>query len=937
MSRRLRPSPKAQIAVSRASSGEPKVSAMLKAPAPSKARASAPNASADGRPEQDAAVSRRSPLAAVRRVFGSAGFGLQRLSRVRGFGWLGNARILMTFGLVSLVISALLVSSWIGLMPDSRMMRGEARASLAEVVAAGSMGALATDDTEAVRELLLFAIDRNPGLKSAAIRRAEALVVEAGSHTGQWLPMAAGRSTDAQLVVPLYASNERWGQLEMRFDATEDAWWRDPNRQLIALVALSCFIGFYLYLGRMLRQLDPSRAVPDRVRGALDTLAEGLLLIDAQGDIVLANLAFCELLGQPPEALASQPASGLAWTDAEGKPIDAALLPWAVALSSGRTLKLQPVSIVGVDRVRRAFLANCAPVGADADSPPAGVLVSLDDITELQHKEAQLREATARAEAANSAKTDFLANMSHEIRTPMNAILGFTEMLRRGRVSDPAQARRHLDTVHANGSHLLALINDILDLSKVEAGQFQVERIACAPHEVIAEVIEAMSVRASEKGIGLRRAVDGPVPAEILGDSSRLRQVITNLVGNAIKFTERGEVVVTERWLPSRAGGAPRLEIAIADSGIGIPQDKLGAIFEPFVQAETSTARRFGGTGLGLAISRRFARAMGGDVAVSSTPGLGSTFSVTIDPGPLAGQVMLEPAQALAERVHADAAGGLQWRFPPKRLLVVDDSPENRELVSLVLQGCGLVIDEADSGQAALDRVAAQMPDLILMDMQMPGMDGYTATRRLRAAGLKLPVLAFTAHALQGFEAEILEAGCDGFLTKPIDIDAMLETLAARLDGVKVAAPAAAAASDAGMLLATPSSAPTGRDAPIAAAPRALVVSLAAHDKPVASRLAANERFAPIVAGFALRLPARVLEMRAAFDSGDAGVLAEIAHWLKGSAGSVGFDAFTGPAREVENAARAGRLAEAAGPLAEVESLCARVVAPTIAVQPATV
>jgi signal transduction histidine kinase/CheY-like chemotaxis protein/HPt (histidine-containing phosphotransfer) domain-containing protein len=890
----------------------------------------------DRRPAKGGSAPRRTPIEALRRFLGGAGRGLQRLSRVRGFGWLGDARILMTFGLVSLVVSALLVASWIGLMPDSRLMRAEARASLAEVVAAGSMGALAGDDTETVRELLVFAIERNPGLKSAAIRRADALVVEAGPHADRWLPMAAGRSTDEQLVVPLYASKERWGQLEMRFDAAEDAWWRDPSRQLIALVALSCFCGFYLYLGRMLRQLDPSRAVPDRVRGALDTLAEGLLLIDAQGDIVLANAAFCELLGQPAAAFASQPASGLAWTHADGSAFDPARLPWAVALSSGQTLKLQPVSIVGADGERRAFLANCAPVGADAGSPPAGVLVSLDDITELQHKEAQLREATARAEAANSAKTDFLANMSHEIRTPMNAILGFTEMLRRGRVSDPAQARRHLDTVHANGSHLLALINDILDLSKVEAGQFQVERIACAPHEVIAEVIEAMSVRASEKGIGLRRAVDGPVPAEILGDPSRLRQVITNLVGNAIKFTSEGEVVVTERWLPPQAGGAPRLEIAISDSGIGIPQDKLGAIFEPFVQAETSTARRFGGTGLGLAISRRFARAMGGDVAVTSTPGRGSTFSVTIDPGPLAGLVMLEPAQALAEAARTDAVAGTQWRFPPKRLLVVDDSPENRELVLLVLQGSGLVIEEADSGQAALDRVAAQRPDLILMDMQMPGMDGYTATRRLRAAGIKIPVLAFTAHALQGFETEILEAGCDGFLTKPIDIDAMLETLAARLGGMRVAAPAAAAASDAGMLLTAASHDAVESAARVTVSAPRPAGTMPPAAVPVVSRLAASARFAPIVAGFALRLPARIAEMRTAFDAGDASVLAEVAHWLKGSAGSVGFDAFTVPAREVENAARAGRLVDAAAPLAEVESLAARVVAPVIAAQPAT-
>lgn len=309
---------------------------------------------------------------------------LRQLWRSATIRWQVPLRILVTAVLGSFVAIALMVANWIGLVPDSRMMRGEARTSLAEVVAAGSMGALAANDTKTVRELLQFAIDRNPGLKSAGIRRAEALLVEAGPHAGQWLPMAAGRSADAQLLVPLYVSNERWGQLEMRFDATEDAWWRNPTWLLITLVALSCCIGFYLYLGRILRPLDPSRAVPDRVRGALDTLAEELLLIDAQGDIVLANLAFCELLGQPAEALASQSASGLAWTDAEGRPIDSALLPWVVAQSSGRTLKKQLISIVGADGVRRDFLANCAPVGADADTPPAGVMVSFNDITAVR-------------------------------------------------------------------------------------------------------------------------------------------------------------------------------------------------------------------------------------------------------------------------------------------------------------------------------------------------------------------------------------------------------------------------------------------------------------------------------------------------------------------------------------------------------------------------
>jgi PAS domain S-box-containing protein len=858
---------------------------------------------------------------------------LQALARLPGMRWIANARLLVTTGLVSMVVSAHLGATWIGLVPDTGKLQAESRASLVEAVAAGSMSSLATENIDAAGDLLQFTLERNPSMRSAAIRRADgALVVSVGPHAELWTQVDEhARSTPSELSVPLFAGGNRWGRLEAAFEPPREGLAGlvlEGRSRALVLIAIACFFGFYIYLGRMLKQLDPSRAVPDRVRNALDTLAEGLMLIDAQGGVVLANAALCELLGKEADQVTSRPATDIGWLDASGGPFDATALPWARALAEGRTLKLQPVGLVDSSGQRRSFLANCAPVGSSEGTPAAGVLVSLDDITELERKEALLREATDRAEQANQAKSDFLANMSHEIRTPMNAILGFTEMLRRGRVKDAAQARRHLDTVHANGSHLLTLINDILDLSKVEAGQMEVERIPFAPHHVLAEVVEAMSVRASEKGIGLRRAVDGPVPAEVLGDASRLRQVITNLVGNAIKFTSSGEVVVTESWIPARAGQPARLRIAVRDSGIGIPADKLGAIFEPFVQAETSTARRFGGTGLGLSISRKFARALGGDIEVESRPGHGSTFIVSIDPGPDAHTSMIEAAEALAD-THAPAAeAGHVWRFPPKRLLVVDDSAENRELVALALQDCGLIVEQADSGLTALAAVAAHAPDLILMDMQMPGMDGFTATRKLRASGLRVPIFAFTAHALRGFEKEIAQAGCDGYLTKPIDIDGMFETLAARLGGVRTDA-SGDGATDAGALIVAGAQAtrPAAASKPAAASTPAS----AGEGGPVVSRLASNGRFASVVASFAQRLPVRLAELRAAHDNGDAQACAEIAHWLKGSAGSVGYDAFTEPAREAEQAARDGRLDAVAVQLERIESLGARVVAPATA------
>ena len=859
--------------------------------------------------------------AAIGRTSNRASAHLQRLGRIPGLGWIANARMLVTIGLVSMVISAHLVVGWIGVVEDPSRAKATARAALAEAVAAGSMNSLSHDEFDAVRDLLQFTLERNETMSSAAIRREDgSLIASVGPHEVTWTRTDGERSTVTQIAVPMYAAGARWGRLEMAWNPAPGGAigaYVDGRASAIALIALICFGGFYLYLGRMLQQLDPSRAVPDRVRNALDTLAEGLMLVDAQGRIVIANAALCELLGRTTDDLVGKPAASLDWSADGGGAIDPAVLPWVRALGANRPLKHQAIGLSDARGERRSFLANCAPVGSDAGAPAAGVLVSLDDITELQRKEVLLREATERAEQASRSKSDFLANMSHEIRTPMNAILGFTEMLRRGRAKDAATARRHLDTVHANGAHLLALINDILDLSKVEAGQFQIERIPCAPHKVIADVVEVLSVKAVEKSVVLRREVTGPVPAEVLGDPSRLRQVITNLVGNAIKFTERGEVVVTLTWVPPREGRAPQLRIDVRDSGIGIAADKVGAIFEPFVQADSSTARKFGGTGLGLSISRKFARAMGGDITVASEPGRGSTFSVTIDPGPLAQLKLIEPDEALQESVHDSALVDRVWRFPPRRLLVVDDSPENRELVALTLQDTGLIVEQADSGTSALAAVAAKLPDMILMDMQMPGMDGYTATRHLRTRGVRIPIYAFTAHALSGFDKEISAAGCDGYLTKPIDIEAMLETLAERLGGERVEAPLATG-TDAGTLLTS-----VVPDVPSAA------TSAAAGDTAsVTSRLAGNQRFTGLVTSFAQRLPERIAALRAAHDAGDAGAFADIAHWLKGSAGSLGYDAFTAPAREAENAARTGDLATAREPLERIESLAHRVVAP---------
>ena len=534
----------------------------------------------------------------------------------------------------------------------------------------------------------------------------------------------------------------------------------------------------------------------------------------------------------------------------------------------------------------------------------AGVLISLDDVTQLEENKVELSKAIDRAEAANQAKSDFLANMSHDIRTPMNAILGFTELLKRGYSKNEADARKYLETIHSSGKHLLDLINDILDLSKVEAGALDVERIACAPHLLAREVITVLAVKARESGITLDFATAGPVPATIQTDPTYLRRIITNLVGNALKFTERGGVRVTLRLIETT--GRHQIAIDVTDTGVGVPPDRLESMFEPFTQADSSITRRFGGTGLGLTISRRFARAMGGDIVATSVPGQGSTFTVTVDTGPLVGVAMLSPDEVKAAAEPGDAVEQARWQFPPARVLVVDDGPENREFLALLLGDTGLRVELAENGAVGVEMARARPFDMILMDMQMPVMDGYTATRTLRADGSRIPIIALTANAMKESEQKVLDAGCSGFQTKPINIDQLLQTLAHLLGGIRVEhAPHAQAAT---------------------AAPQAAPAQPAGA--PIRSRLADVAKLQATVRKFAQRLDEQMTAFARAQVAGNFTELASLAHWLRGAAGTVGYDAFTEPAARLELSAKAGDGPACATALAELHAMAARVEVP---------
>ena len=601
----------------------------------------------------------------------------------------------------------------------------------------------------------------------------------------------------ADRVPLLTADQDVWGYVELRFQEppilTQLA-----NSEVVPLIAFTgtlCFIVFYAYLSRMLKHLDPSRAIPPRVRSALDTMAEGLLVLDRKQHIVLANQALADIVGQEVDTLLGAKVDQLRWLSTQGDDLDTRSTPWAHCLANGQPKREAAVCLVDRDQIRRTFLVNCSPVMVSAGKL-GGVLVSLDDVTQLEQKKHELARARDAAESANQAKSDFLANMSHEIRTPLNAILGFTEVLRRGYGKQQQDPRKHLSTIHSSGQHLLRLINDILDLSKVESGRMEVECIRCSPVSIIREVVQVLQVKADEKKISLKMNIQGAVPETIFTDSARLRQIVTNLVGNAIKFTEDGEVKVSVAM--ANQAGEPLLKIAIADSGIGMSPSQMKRIFDPFSQADSSVTRRFGGTGLGLTISRRFAKALGGDIEVRSQVGSGSEFIVSISTGDLNGVEMITGDQIeCLESSLADESES--WQFAKQRVLVVDDGEENRELMTLVLQEAGLDVDVAQDGQVGVRKVlevlgSDQAYEIVLMDMQMPVMDGFTATRLLRDKGVSTPIYALTANAMKGFEKNCLEVGCTGYLTKPIEIDLLLDALGQALNASR--APAGSANSN---------------------------------------------------------------------------------------------------------------------------------------------
>ncbi|PKL78728.1 MAG: hypothetical protein CVV27_02875 [Candidatus Melainabacteria bacterium HGW-Melainabacteria-1] len=517
---------------------------------------------------------------------------------------------------------------------------------------------------------------------------------------------------------------------------------------------------------------------------------------------------------------------------------------------------------------------------------------------ELQKAQAALAERNRALEAATDAKSQFLANMSHEIRTPLGALLGFADLLHEPRLSEGDRLNYSL-IIRRNGEHLLSLLNDLLDLSKIEAGKLTIECIAFGLAPLLGDLAALMRVRAQEAGLGFDIELQGPVPDRIYTDPTRLRQILLNLIGNAIKFTESGAV----RLILSCEDG--HVQFAVTDSGIGMSPEQVRRLFRPFEQADPSMTRRFGGTGLGLAISRDLAEALGGKLSVNSIQGHGSTFCFSL-PADVPADVSwihhlpetLTPSLVLATPAQLSGT-----------VLLAEDGVDNQLYVTTLLRRRGLEVAVAENGQIAIEMaLAAQQAgkafDVILMDMQMPLVDGYSATAFLREQGYAGPIVALTAHAMAGESERCLAVGCDAYLSKSVPRQELIEQVARYVQAVPLSQPS------------------SGR------------LSAESFESALRSRFEDEPEMHELISRFVSSLPNRIEQLKQAAAMPDRQPLLRLVHQLKGAAGSYGFDPVSELAARLEQALSAATSDSAERLLDELARLCRRAVA--IAVRPDT-
>jgi signal transduction histidine kinase/DNA-binding response OmpR family regulator len=539
---------------------------------------------------------------------------------------------------------------------------------------------------------------------------------------------------------------------------------------------------------------------------------------------------------------------------------------------------------------------------------------------ELRKVNVDLSAAKDRAEAASRAKSNFLANMSHEIRTPMTAIVGYSDVM-----LEPSQTLSDrqdcLQIIRRNGRLLMQLINDILDISKIEADKMTVERIPCdLPHLVI-DVASLMRPKTVEKGLDFKVDFAGAIPQTVSTDALRVKQILVNLLGNAIKFTHKGRIELRVECQPR--GTTSEIRFLISDTGIGMTPEQVARLFQPFNQADDSMTRKYGGTGLGLTISQRLAKLLGGDITLQTVQGIGSTFTVVIEGGNLEGVAMrTDVSEAILSEVPAPVEQVVRLQG---RILLAEDGLDNQRLISMHLRKAGAEVTIADNGRIAVDLMAKQTFDVIVMDMQMPELDGYGAASELRRRGFTLPIIALTAHAMAEDRARCLNAGCTDYLTKPIDKQQLLATINAHLRESKKAQAMSAVASEAMASpvapRATPAAPAPAQEAATAAsvAPEAKAASGEVGDLTLQSTYASDPDMREVIQEFVGRLPGQIFTIRRLLEENNLDELRRQVHQMKGAGGGYGFNDITTYAAKAEMAVKEGGTLERIA--SEVETL----------------
>ena len=494
----------------------------------------------------------------------------------------------------------------------------------------------------------------------------------------------------------------------------------------------------------------------------------GISLTNEAGVFVRLNQAFCDILGWEHEALLGQNFTKIFRSDFQvtALKLHEAFLKgevtppevWVLKRKDGQKIHLSTSNSLYTDERNNRFVVSV-----------------ITDITEKKKAEADLFEAKSAAELAAKAKAEFLSNMSHEIRTPMNAVIGLTELLLQDQ--KPELNKKYLESIKYSADNLLVIINDILDFSKIESGKITFEKIDFSLRNVVDQLLKTFSFKAEEKGLALKSAIDPDVPEVLVGDPFRLNQMLLNLTSNAVKFTRVGSIEVGAKVITCTEDTC-ELSIWVRDSGIGIPTDKLEAVFESFTQAYTDTTRLFGGTGLGLAITRNLARLQNGEVSAASDYGKGSVFTITL-PYQISKSRALISDVAIQNQTIKDFTG--------RKFLLVEDNKMNQFVAKQILQRWHATVTLADHGQAAIDLLLENDYDLVFMDLQMPIMGGFEATAQIRSGkagehNKHIPIVALSADAFQETKLRVVESGMNGFITKPLDQDDFYSKTAAALD-----------------------------------------------------------------------------------------------------------------------------------------------------------